>query len=310
MRPKISIIGAGNVGATAAHWIASRNLGDIVLLDILEGIPQGKAMDLLHAGPLAGFDVSILGTNEYADTKNSDIVVVTSGIPRKPGMSRDDLIATNAKIVKEVTEKVVKYSPQGILIIVTNPLDAMVHVAATVSGFPKHRVIGMAGILDATRFRTGIAQELHVSGKDVDAFVLGSHGDAMVPLPRLCTLNGKPITRLLTPEKIHALVERTRKGGEEIVNLLKTGSAYYAPAAAIMDMVDSIVNDKKKTLCCTVYCGKEYNVGGFFIGVPVKLGKKGVEEIIELQLTTEEHDAFQKSLEHVKSLVNAADNFL
>ncbi|MBI2659268.1 malate dehydrogenase [Candidatus Woesearchaeota archaeon] len=310
MRPKISIIGAGNVGATTAHWIASKELGDVVLLDIVEGMPQGKSLDLLEAAPVEGFDVDVKGTNNYEETKNSDIVVITSGVPRKPGMSRDDLISINTKIVKEVTQNVAKYSPNCILIVVTNPLDAMVFAASKVSKFPHHRVLGMAGILDSTRFRTFIAKELEVSVEDVDAIVLGGHGDSMVPLPRYSTVNGIPITELLPEEKIHELAERTRKGGEEIVNLLKTGSAFYAPGAAVAEMVEAILKDKKRILPCAAYCNSEYDVNGYFVGVPVKLGRKGVEKVIELKLNAEEKAAFQKSVEHVKSLVAATEKFL
>ena len=309
-RPKISIIGAGNVGATTAHWIASKELGDVVLLDIVEGMPQGKSLDLLESAPVEGFDVDVKGTNNYEDTKNSDIVVVTSGVPRKPGMSRDDLISINTKIVKEVTQNVVTYSPNSILIVVTNPLDAMVFVASKVSNFPKHRVMGMAGILDSTRFRTFIAKELDVSVEDVDAIVLGGHGDTMVPLPRYSTVNGVPITELMPQERINVLVERTRKGGEEIVNLLKTGSAYYAPGAAVAEMVEAILKDKKRILPCAAYCSSEYDVNGYFVGVPIKLGRKGVEKIIELKLSEEEKEAFRKSVEHVKNLVVTTEKFL
>ena len=308
-RPKISVIGAGNVGATAAHWIASKELGDVILLDIVEGMPQGKSLDLLESSPIGRFDVNISGTNNYEDTKNSDIVVITSGIARKPGMSRDDLIATNAKIIKDVTQNIAKYSPNAIIIIVTNPLDAMVYVAYKASGFPKHRVLGMAGILDSTRFRSFIAKELDVSVEDVDAMVLGGHGDTMVPLPRYSTVNGIPITELLPKEKINFLVERTIKGGEEIVNLLKT-TAYYAPSAAVAEMVESILKDKKRILPCAAYCDSEYNVHGYFVGVPVKLGRNGVEKVIELKLTLEEMSQFKKSVEHVKSLVEATKRYL
>ena len=308
--PKVSIIGAGNVGATTAHWLAAKEICDIVLLDIVEGMPQGKALDLLEAAPIAGFDVDIKGTNNYEDTKNSDIVVITSGIARKPGMSRDDLISINTKIVKEVTQNVIKHSPNSIIIVVTNPLDAMVYAASKASGFPKQRIIGMAGVLDSTRFRAFIAKEFDVSVKDVDAIVLGGHGDSMVPLPRYSTVNGIPITELLSKERIDALVERTRKGGEEIVNLLKTGSAYYAPAASVAEMIESILKDKKRILPCAAYCNKEYNVSGYFVGVPVKLGRKGVEKIIELKLTLEEAASFKKSVEHVRSLVAATEKFL
>ncbi len=309
-KSKISIIGAGNVGATAAHWIAAKGLGDIVLLDIIEGMPQGKALDLLQSAPINGFNIDINGTNNYEDTKNSDIVVITSGIPRKPGMSRDDLISINTKIVKEVTQNAAKYSPNAILIIVTNPLDAMVYVAAKISNFPKHKVIGMAGILDSARFSTFIAKELNVPVNEIKTMVLGGHGDSMVPLPRYSTVNGKPITGLLSKEKINAIIERTRKGGEEIVNLLKTGSAYYAPAAAVAEMIECILKDKKKILPCAAYCNSEYGVGGYFVGVPVKLGRKGVEEVVELKLNDEEKEAFRKSVEHVKNLVETTERFL
>ncbi len=308
-RPKISIIGAGNVGATTAHWIAAKELGDVVLLDIVEGMPQGKSLDLQEAAPVEGFDVDVKGTNNYEDTKNSDIVVVTSGVPRKPGMSRDDLISINTKIVKEVVENVAKHSPNCILIIVTNPLDAMVFVASKISKFPHHRVLGMAGILDSTRFRTFIAKELDVSVEDVHAIVLGGHGDSMVPLPRYSTVNGISITELMPLEKINSLAERTRKGGEEIVNLLKTGSAFYAPGASVAEMVESILKDKKRILPCAAYCDKEYNVGGYFVGVPVKLGRKGVEKVIELKLNEEEKEMFAKSVEHVKTLVATTEKF-
>ena len=309
-RPKISIIGAGNVGATTAHWIASKELANIVLLDIVEGLPQGKALDLLESAPVESFDVNVTGTNNYEDTKDSDIVVITSGMPRKPGMSRDDLIAINTKIVKEVTQNIAKYSPNSIIIVVTNPLDAMVFVASKISNFPKHRVLGMAGILDSTRFRIFIANELDVSVEDVDAMVLGGHGDSMVPLPRYSTVNGIPITELLPQEKINALVERTRKGGEEIVNLLKTGSAFYAPGAAVAQMAETILKDKKRILPCAAYCDSEYNIKGHFVGVPIKLGRNGAEKIIELKLTEEEKEAFKKSVEHVKGLVATTEKFL
>lgn len=308
--PKISIIGAGNVGATTAHWIAPKELGDIVLVDIVEGLPQGKALDLFEAGPIEGFDFNVKGTNSYEDTKNSDIVVITAGLPRKPGMSRDDLVAVNAKIVKEATQNVARHSPNSIIIVVTNPLDAMVYVAAKTSNFPKHRVLGMAGILDSARFRTFIAKELDVSVEDVDAIVLGGHGDSMVPLPRYSTVNGIPITELLPQEKINSLIERTRKGGEEIINLLKTGSTCYAPGSAITEMIESILKHKKRILPCSAYCNSEYDVGGYFVGVPVKLGSNGVEEIIELKLTEEEIEMFKKSVEHVKNMVAIADKFL
>ena len=303
-RKKISIIGAGNVGATAAHWAASKELGDVVLVDIVEGLPQGKGLDLREASPIEGFDSDIIGTNDYKDTADSDIVIITAGLARKPGMSRDDLLAKNTEIVKGVTEQVAKYSPNAILIVVSNPLDAMVYVAHKVSGFPTNRVIGMAGVLDSARFRTFIAMELNVSVEDVTAFVLGGHGDQMVPLPRYSTVAGIPITKLLPKEKIDAMVERTRKGGGEIVSLLKTGSAFFAPSAAAVQMAESILRDKKRILPCAAYCDKEYNVGGYFVGVPVKLGGNGVEEVIVIDLLPEEEEAFKKSVEAVKSLVS------
>lgn len=310
MRPKISIIGSGAVGSATAIWIASKKLRDIVLVDVVEGLPQGKALDLLESGPIEGFNVDIKGTNNYEDTKDSDVVVVTAGIPRKPGISRDDLIATNTKIVKEVTQNVAKYSPNSILIVVTNPLDAMVYVAAKASNFPKHRIIGMAGVLDSARFRTFIAKELDVSVEDIQAMVLGGHGDSMVPLSRYSTVSGVPISELLSQDKINALIERTRKGGEEIINLLKTGSASYAPASAITEMIESIIKDKKRILPCSAYCNSEYDVGGYFVGVPVKLGRNGVEKVVELNLTGDEKEMFRKSVEHVKNTVATAEKFL
>ena len=309
-RPKITIIGSGNVGATTAHWVASKELGDVVLLDVVEGMPQGKALDLLQSGPIEYFNADIKGTNDYGDTKNSDIIVITSGVARKPGMTRDDLISINTRIVKEVTQNASKHSPDAIIIVVTNPLDAMVYVASKISGFPKERIMGMAGILDSTRFRTFIAKELDVSVEDVDSMVLGGHGDTMVPLPRYSTVNGIPITELIENNKIEQLVKRTRDGGAEIVNLLKTGSAYYAPAAAVAEMIESILKDKKRILPCAAFCDSEYNVGGYFVGVPVKLGKNGVEEVIELKLTDEEKEMFNKSVEHVKQLVETTEKFL
>ena len=309
-RPKITIIGSGNVGATTAHWVASKELGDVVLLDVVEGMPQGKALDLLQSGPIEYFNADIKGTNDYGDTKNSDIIVITSGVARKPGMTRDDLISINTRIVKEVMQNAAKHSPDAIIIVVTNPLDAMVYVASKISGFPKERIMGMAGILDSTRFRTFIAKELDVSVEDVDSMVLGGHGDTMVPLPRYSTVNGIPITELIENNKIEQLVKRTRDGGAEIVNLLKTGSAYYAPAAAVAEMIESILKDKKRILPCAAFCDSEYNVGGYFVGVPVKLGKNGVEEVIELKLTDEEKEMFNKSVEHVKQLVETTEKFL
>ncbi len=302
-RNKITIVGAGFVGATAAHWAAIKELGDICLIDIIEGMPQGKALDLAEAAPVEGYNCEIIGTNNYEDTKNSDIVIITAGLPRKPGMSRDDLLEKNTAIVKAVTEQIAKYSPDAVLIIVSNPLDAMVYVAHKVSGFPTNKVIGMAGVLDAARFRTFIAMELDVSVEDVNAFVLGGHGDSMVPLPRYSTVAGIPLPDLLPPEKIEALVDRTRKGGGEIVSLLKTGSAFFAPSASVIAMAESILKDQKRIFPCAAYCDKEYGVGGYFVGVPVKLGGNGVEQVIEIKLTTEEKEAFDKSVEAVRQLV-------
>ncbi|MYC83281.1 MAG: malate dehydrogenase [Acidobacteria bacterium] len=303
MRRKVTIVGSGNVGATAAHWIVDKELADVVLIDIIEGVPQGKALDLLQSGPVEGFDSHLVGTNDYKDSAGSDIVVITAGLPRKPGMSRDDLLMKNYEIVKGVTEQVVKYSPQCILIVVSNPLDAMVQTAYRVSGFPRNRVIGMAGILDSARFRTFIAQELSVSVENVHAFVLGGHGDTMVPMPRYSTVAGIPITELLPQERIDALVERTANGGAEIVGLLKTGSAYYAPSAAVTEMVEAIFKDKRKILPCAAFLEGEYGVDGLFVGVPVKLGRNGIEEIVQIDLRPEEDAALKKSAAAVKELV-------
>src|SRR5690349_13707621 len=303
MRKRISIVGSGNVGATAAHWIASKELADVVLIDIIEGVPQGKALDLLEAMPIEKRDSYVIGTNDYADTANSDIVVITAGIPRKPGMSRDDLLNTNYKIMADVVGKVVKYSPNCILIIVSNPLDAMAQAAYKLSGFPRERVIGMAGVLDSARFRTFIAEELKVSVENVTAFVLGGHGDTMVPLPRYSTVAGIPITELIAPDRLAQLVQRTRDGGAEIVKYLKTGSAYYAPSAATTEMVEAILKDKKKILPCAVYLEGEYGIKGLYVGVPAKLGSKGIEQIIQIKLTSEEQTALNKSADAVKELV-------
>ncbi|MFN7947165.1 MAG: malate dehydrogenase [Blastocatellia bacterium] len=303
-RKKITVVGAGNVGATAAHWLASKELGDVVLVDIIEGMPQGKALDLAQAGPVEGYDSRLTGTNGYKETANSDIVIITSGIARKPGMSRDDLLNTNAGIVASVTEEVARHSPNCIIIVVSNPLDAMTQVAWKKSGFPKHRVLGMAGVLDSARMRTFIAQELNVSVEDVNAFVLGGHGDTMVPLPRYSTVAGIPITELLPKERVDAIVSRTANGGAEIVSLLKTGSAYYAPSASAVEMVECIIKDKKRILPCAVYLEGEYGINGLFVGVPVKIGAGGVEEIIQINLTTEERAALQKSAAAVQELVD------
>ena len=303
MRRKVTIVGSGNVGATAAHWIVDKELADVVLIDIVEGVPQGKALDLLQSGPVEGFDSHLVGTNDYSDSAGSDIVVITAGLPRKPGMSRDDLLMKNYEIVKGVTEQVVRYSPQCILIVVSNPLDAMVQTAYRVSGFPRNRVIGMAGILDSARFRTFIARELSVSVENVHAFVLGGHGDTMVPLPRYSTVAGIPITELMSPERIDALVRRTANGGAEIVGLLKTGSAYYAPSAAVTEMVEAIFKDKRKILPCAAFLEGEYGVNGLFVGVPVKLGRNGIEEIVQIDLRPEEEAALKRSAAAVQELV-------
>ena len=303
MRNKVTVIGAGNVGAACAQRIVERGYADVVLVDIIEDMPQGKALDILQSGPILNFDSNIIGTNGYVETANSDIVVITSGVARKPGMSRDDLILTNMKIIKEVTENVVKHSPNCIIIMVTNPLDAMTQLAFHVSKFPKNRVIGQSGILDSSRFRTFIAMELGVSVDDVAACLLGGHGDTMVAIPRLTTVGGIPMTELLPKDRVDAIVERTVKGGAEIVGLLKTGSAYYAPAAATVQMVEAIIFDKKKILPCAAYLEGEYGITGAFVGVPVKLGTSGIEQIIELKLTEEESAALKRSAEAVKELV-------
>ena len=302
MRNKITIVGSGNVGATAAHWIASKELGDVVLIDIVEGVPQGKGLDLLEAMPIEKRDSYVKGTNDYADTANSDIVVFTAGFPRKPGMSRDDLLNTNYKIMSDVVGKVVQHSPKCILIIVSNPLDAMAQAAYKLSGFPRERVIGMAGVLDSARFRAFIADELKVSVENVTAFVLGGHGDTMVPLPRYSTVAGIPITELIPKDRLDAIVQRTRDGGAEIVKYLKTGSAYYAPSAASTEMVEAILKDKKKILPCAAYLDGEYGIKGLYVGVPVKLGSRGIEQIIEIKLTPEEKAALDKSAAAVKEL--------
>ena len=302
-RKKVSIVGAGNVGATAGQRIVDKELADVVLIDIIEGVPQGKALDLAESGPIEGYDCKLTGTNNYKDTANSDIVVITAGIPRKPGMSRDDLLKTNYDIVKGVTEQVVKNSPESIIIVVSNPLDAMVQTAFKVSKFPKHRVIGMAGVLDSARFRTFIGMELNVSVENIHAFVLGGHGDTMVPMPRYSTVAGIPITELLPKETIDRLVQRTREGGAEIVSYLKT-SAWYAPASAIVDMVDAILKDRKKILPCAAYLEGEYGINGLYVGVPAKLGGRGIEQVIEINMTLEERAALQKSAAAVKELVD------
>jgi malate dehydrogenase len=301
MRDKITIVGAGFVGATAAHWCAVKELGDVVLVDIVDGMPQGKALDLLEAGPIEGYDLNIVGTNDYADTAGSNIVVVTAGLPRKPGMTREDLVNVNGKIIKDVIENVTKHSPDAIIILVTNPLDTMTYVAKQASGFPRERIIGQAGILDGARMRAFMALELGVSVENTHAFVLGGHGDEMVPLPRYSTVAGIPMTELLPPERVEAIVQRTRKGGGEIVSLLKKGSAFFAPSAATMQMVEAILMDRKQILPCSVYLEGEYGLNDICFGVPVKLGSKGVEQIMEIDLTDEEQGALNKSAELIRS---------
>ena len=302
MDKKVTVIGAGNVGATAAQRLAEKELSDVVLVDIIEGVPQGKSLDLAQAAPIEKHDAHLTGANAYDATAGSDVIIITAGIPRKPGMSRDDLLSTNAGIVKKVTAEVAGRSPQAVLIIVSNPLDAMCHVAFDASQFPKQRVIGMAGVLDSARFRAFIAMELNVSVENTHAFVLGGHGDTMVPLARYSTVAGIPITELMPPERIEALIQRTRNGGAEIVSLLKTGSAYYAPASAAVEMTESILKDKKKILPCAAYLEGEYGIRDLFIGVPVKLGTHGVEQVIEIKLTAEENAALQKSAAAVQEL--------
>jgi malate dehydrogenase len=304
MRKKVTIVGAGNVGATAAHWIAAKELADVVLIDVAEGIPQGKALDLLEAMPIEKRDVHVIGANDYAEAANSDIVVITAGIPRKPGMSRDDLLQTNYKIMSDVVNKITAVAPNSILIIVSNPLDAMAQAAFKQSKFNRERVIGMAGVLDSARYRTFIAQELNVSVENVTAFVLGGHGDTMVPVVRLSNVSGIPLSELIPADRLAAIVDRTRNGGAEIVKYLKTGSAYYAPSAAAVEMVESILKDKKKVLPCAALLEGEYGINGLFVGVPVKLGRNGIEKIYELQLNAEEKAMLAKSAGAVQELVD------
>ncbi len=303
-RKKVTVVGAGNVGATVAQQCAQKELADVAMVDIVEGVPQGKALDLMQAGPVERYNSKLTGSNTYDITDDSDIVVITAGLPRKPGMSRDDLLLKNAGIVKEVVEQVAKRSPNSIIIVVSNPLDAMAHLALQVSGFPKHRLIGMAGVLDSARFRTFIAEALDVSVDNTHAFVLGGHGDEMVPLARYSTVAGVPITELFSPEKLEAIIQRTRKGGGEIVALLKTGSAYYAPGSSVVEMIDAILKDKKKILPCAAYLEGEYGVQGLFLGVPVKLGTHGIESIMEIKLLPEEQTMLNKSIQTVQELID------
>lgn len=311
-RAKISIIGAGNVGATTAHWCAAAELGDIVLVDIpqTEDMPKGKALDLMQSSPIVGFDARIVGTTSYEPTRDSDVVVVTAGIPRKPGMSRDDLLSTNAKIVSSVAEQIKATSPSAVVIVVSNPLDAMVQRCQQITDFPHARVMGQAGVLDTARFRTFLAMELGVSVEDVSALLMGGHGDTMVPMPSCTSVGGIPVTRLLSRQRLDEITQRARDGGAEIVGLLKTGSAYYAPAAACAQMVEAIVRDKKRLIPCAAFCQREYGVGGYYVGVPVILGAAGVEKIVELELDTEEQAAFQKSVDAVRGLVGTMNRLM
>ena len=309
-RKKITVVGAGQVGSTVAQLTAYKNLGDVVIIDIVEGVPQGKALDLQESSCLQDFDSLVTGTNDYKDTANSDIVVITAGLPRKPGMSREDLLATNAKIVQSVTENIMEHSPDPIVIVVSNPLDAMVYMAKKTSNLPKNKIIGMAGVLDSARLRTFVSLELGCSLVDVDAMVLGGHGDSMVPLPRYTSVSGISITELMTPEQIERVVERTRKGGAEIVSLLKTGSAFYAPGASVVKMIEAILQDKRRILPCTAYLEGEYGWSGIFFGVPVMMGVHGIEKIIELNMTDEEQAALNKSAEDVKKTCSEIDEIL
>ncbi len=311
-RAKITVIGAGHVGATTAHWCASMELGDIVLLDIPQAgdMPAGKALDLMQSSPIMGFDANITGTSDYGESADSDVVVVTAGIPRKPGMSRDDLLSTNAKIITDVSEQIKATSPNAVVIVVTNPLDAMVQQCQKVTGFPHHRVLGQAGVLDTARYRTFLAMELGVSVEDVSALLMGGHGDTMVPMPSCTSVGGIPVERLMARQRLDEIVERTRKGGAEIVGLLKTGSAYYAPAAACAQMVEAIVKDKKRLIPCCAYCNEEYGVGGYYVGVPVVLGAAGVERIVELELDDQETADFQNSVNAVKQLVSKTNELI
>ncbi len=309
-RPKITVVGAGNVGGTTAQRLAEKNLYDVVLVDINEGMAQGKALDLSQAGPVCGYDTRVVGTKDYAATAGSSIAVITSGIPRKPGMSRDELLATNAKIVKSVVTELVSRSPNIILILVTNPLDAMVHMALRVSGLPKSKIIGMAGVLDSARMRTFIAEELNVPSTEVEAMVLGGHGDTMVPLPRYTTVKGRPVSELMSKEKLDAIVKRTRDGGAEIVGLLKTGSAFYAPSASAVSMVEAIHKDEKRVMPCAVLCEGEYGLKNVIVGVPVKIGSGGAEQIMEYDLTSDERAALDTSANAVRELCSTVDRLM
>lgn len=304
-RKKITVVGAGFVGSTAAHWAAAKELGDVVLIDVNDGVAKGKALDLFEAAPVELFDAKVTGGSDYSLTKDSDVVIITAGIPRKPGMSRDDLLTTNAKIMKEVCTQIKSTSPNAVVIVVSNPLDAMAYVAKETLGFPRERVIGMAGVLDGARFKAFIAEELNVSVKDIQAFVLGGHGDTMVPMPRHCSVGGIPLTEILSPEKVNALVERTRNGGAEIVGLLKTGSAYYSPSASAVQMAEAILKDQQRILPCAAYLDGEFGVKGLFIGVLCRLGAKGLEKVMELKLNDVEKKGLDHSVEAVKGLVDA-----
>ncbi len=305
MKKKITIIGAGNVGATAAHWALARKLGNIVLLDVMEGIPQGKALDLLQSGPLDSYAGTVTGSNDYADTAGSDVVIITAGLARKPGMSRDDLLARNVAIVRSCAEEAARHSPDCVMIVVTNPIDAMVHTAYKVSGLPKNRIIGMAGVLDSARYRTFLAEAIGVAPQDVNALVMGIHGDYMLPLVRLANVGGVPVTELLSPEKIEEIVKRTQMGGIEIVNHLKTGSAFYTPGLAAIEMAEAVINDTRRVLPCAAYLDGEFGISGYFLGVPVVIGAQGIERIVEFELTDDERASLQQSVEAVAKQMEA-----
>ncbi|NLX07363.1 MAG: malate dehydrogenase [Phycisphaerae bacterium] len=309
-RAKVTIVGAGNVGATCAHWLASWRVADLVLIDVVEGMPQGKALDLAQSGPVEGYDLTITGTNDYADTAGSDVVVITAGLARKPGMSRDELLAANTKIVKTCAENAVRHSPEAIFVVVSNPLDAMVYTAWKASGVAPRKIVGQAGVLDVARYKTFLAMELNCSVQDISALLIGGHGDDMVPLPRYTSVGGIPVTDLVPADRLAAIVERTRKGGGEIVSLLKTGSAYYTPASASARMVESILRDQKRVMPCAAYCESEYGISGYFVGVPCMLGRSGVEKVFELKLTADETAAFAESISHVRELCGQVDKLL